>query len=129
MNSQWTSHDKSRSKFMKDISPPFLPLIRKTAFPTHEAFMTTRLFRLVCLFAIVSCVPSFSFAENWPGWRGPRGDGTSTEQNVPARWSDTENIAWKVKAPAESHASPIIWNDRVFLVGTDVIKKTRLLAA
>ena len=25
-------------------------------------------------------------AENWPGWRGPRGDGTSLEENVPTHW-------------------------------------------
>jgi len=24
-----------------------------------------------------------AFAENWPSWRGPRGDGTSLEKNVP----------------------------------------------
>ena len=35
-------------------------------------------------------------AESWPGWRGPRGDGTSLEENIPVRWGDTENIAWKM---------------------------------
>ena len=38
-------------------------------------------------------------AENWPGWRGPRGDGTSLEKNLPTRWSDTDNIAWKIAIP------------------------------
>ena len=56
-----------------------------------------------------------SGAENWPGWR-PRGDGTSLETNVPVNWSETENIAWKVEVPGVGHASPIVWNDRVFVV-------------
>ncbi|MCH7728364.1 MAG: PQQ-binding-like beta-propeller repeat protein [Planctomycetes bacterium] len=57
-------------------------------------------------------------AENWPGWRGPRGDGSSIEQDVPQRWNGKtgENIVWKVAIPGAGHASPIVWKDRVFLV-------------
>ncbi len=68
-------------------------------------------------------------AENWPGWRGPRGDGTSTEKDVPVKWSDTENIAWKIAVPHVGHASPIVWEDRVFLVGTDLERHDRTLMA
>jgi outer membrane protein assembly factor BamB len=57
-----------------------------------------------------------ALAENWPGWRGPRGDGTSHESPVPIRWSATENIAWKVPIPGSGHASPIVWEDRIFVV-------------
>ncbi|MHB9049965.1 MAG: outer membrane protein assembly factor BamB family protein, partial [Pirellulales bacterium] len=55
-------------------------------------------------------------AENWPSWRGPRGDGTSLEKGVPRVWSGTENVVWKVPIPGTGHASPIVWLDRVFLV-------------
>jgi outer membrane protein assembly factor BamB len=54
-------------------------------------------------------------AENWPGWRGPRGDGTSAEKDVPTSWSPTENVRWKVKLPGPGNSSPIVWGDRVFL--------------
>ncbi|HEV3203536.1 MAG TPA: serine/threonine protein kinase, partial [Gemmataceae bacterium] len=54
-------------------------------------------------------------AENWPGWRGPRGDGTSRETGIPIRWSKTENLHWKVPVPGTGHSSPIVWEDRVFL--------------
>ena len=54
-------------------------------------------------------------AENWPGWRGPRGDGTSLEKKIPTKWSAKENIAWKRAIPGKGHASPIIWGDRVFV--------------
>ncbi|MGE5193477.1 MAG: PQQ-binding-like beta-propeller repeat protein [Deltaproteobacteria bacterium] len=69
------------------------------------------------------------WAENWPGWRGPRGDGTSLETGVPIRWSDTENIAWRVDVPCAGHASPIVWEDRVFLVGTDLEHHDRVVTA
>jgi len=54
-------------------------------------------------------------AENWSGWRGPRGDGTSLEENLPVTWSATENIAWKVEVPGLGHSSPVIWEDKIFL--------------
>ncbi|MEX0792997.1 MAG: PQQ-binding-like beta-propeller repeat protein [Pirellulaceae bacterium] len=54
--------------------------------------------------------------ENWPMWRGPRGDGTSLQQKIPTAWSGTENIAWKVAIPGQGHASPIVWQDQIFLV-------------
>ena len=57
-------------------------------------------------------------AENWPGWRGPRGDGSSLEKNIPLRWNGPagENVAWKVEIPGRGHASPIVWDDRLFLI-------------
>ena len=73
--------------------------------------------RLVLLLC-VSVSPWFnppSHAEDWPQWRGPRGDGTSTEINVPTRWGPAENVKWKVKIPGKGHGSPSIVGDRVYL--------------
>ncbi len=54
-------------------------------------------------------------AEDWPGWRGPRGDGTSVEKNVPLEWSATKNVQWKTEIPGVGHSSPIVYGDRVFV--------------
>lgn len=54
-------------------------------------------------------------AENWPGWRGPRGDGTSAEKNLPTEWSAAKNVKWKLKLPSPGNSSPVVWGDRVFL--------------
>lgn len=48
-------------------------------------------------------------------WRGPRGDGTSSETHLPTRWSTTENVRWKVSIPGKGHSSPVVWEDRIFL--------------
>lgn len=68
------------------------------------------------LVVIVSCTALR--AENWPMWRGPQGDGTSQEQHVPVSWDATQgkNLVWRVEVPGEGHASPIVWEDRVFVV-------------
>lgn len=57
-----------------------------------------------------------AWAENWPCWRGPRGDGSSLEANVPIRWSPESNIVWKVEVAGVGHASPIVWDNQLFLV-------------
>ena len=54
-------------------------------------------------------------AENWPQWRGPSLNGASGERDLPARWSKTENITWKVALPALSGSTPIVWGDRILL--------------
>tara|TARA_R110002072_G_scaffold302710_2_gene487646 strand:- start:168832 stop:170136 length:1305 start_codon:yes stop_codon:yes gene_type:complete len=78
------------------------------------------------LFCLLTSLVS---AENWPGWRGPRGDGTSLEKNVPVSWDGAEgnNVAWKVEIPGEGHASPTVWGDRVFLVSCLPDSKERVL--
>src|SRR5438105_4635898 len=53
-------------------------------------------------------------AENWPGWRGPRGDGSSLEKAVPIHWDGASNVVWKTAVPGTGHASPIVWGDRIF---------------
>ncbi len=56
-----------------------------------------------------------AWGEQWPCWRGPRGDGTSHERGVPADW-DPAGATWKCALPGRGHASPIVWGDRVFTV-------------
>lgn len=71
-----------------------------------------------------------SLAENWPSWRGPRGDGTSEEAAAPTTWNGKsgENIAWKVATPGGGHSSPIVWQDRLFVTGCVVDTEERVLA-
>ena len=71
--------------------------------------------RLALATALAAVLAVSVTAEEWPGWRGPRRDGTSLETDVPLRWSPTENIAWKVPIPGKGHSSPIVWGDRVFV--------------
>jgi outer membrane protein assembly factor BamB len=83
---------------------------------------------LLCLaMSLILALSDAAFAENWPGWRGPRGDGTSLEKNVPIRWSSTQNIVWKVPIPGKGHASPIVWGRHIFVVSAIKEKKQRIL--
>lgn len=53
---------------------------------------------------------------DWPWWRGYNRDGKTTDQSTyPLKWSETENVAWKVRVPGRGNSSPIVVGDRVFL--------------
>ena len=66
--------------------------------------------------AVLAVVAAVSVhAENWPHWRGPAAIGVSPETNLPDRWSDTENVAWKAPVRGLGISSPIVWGDYVFV--------------
>ena len=75
---------------------------------------------------LLSLLPMLQ-AEDWPAWRGPRGDGTSRETHVPLHWNATSNIVWKAELPGIGHASPIVWDDRIFTVSALPETQARVL--
>jgi outer membrane protein assembly factor BamB len=58
-------------------------------------------------------------AENWPQWRGPNNDGVSSETGLPAEWSESKNVLWKLPLPGMASSTPAIWGDRIFLTSED----------
>jgi outer membrane protein assembly factor BamB len=85
-----------------------------------------RWFRMFVV-GVIGLGASLSFAENWPGWRGPRGDGTSIEKNLPTQWGPDKNILWKTEIPGIGHSSPIVWGNYIFLASALPDKQQRLL--
>lgn len=61
--------------------------------------------------SLLLCTPLC--AGDWPQWRGPASQGTSTESNLPTTWSATQNIAWKARLAGFGASSPIVWGDLV----------------
>jgi outer membrane protein assembly factor BamB len=78
---------------------------------------------------IIAVIGLSGQAENWPQWRGPRGDGTSLETRLPVHWTATRNVAWTIEVPGMGHASPIVWGDRVFTVSAIPESEDRVLLA
>lgn len=75
----------------------------------------------------VSFFLNVSLAEQWPGWRGPTGDGVVKDETAPLSWSLETDVLWKVKVPGKGHASPVIWDGALFLVSADEERGERLL--
>ncbi|MGE0374025.1 MAG: PQQ-binding-like beta-propeller repeat protein [Planctomycetaceae bacterium] len=55
---------------------------------------------------------------NWHQWRGPLANGVAPVADPPTTWSERENIRWKVPIEGRGNATPIIWEDRVFVLTT-----------
>lgn len=69
------------------------------------------------------------FAEDWPEFRGPTGQGHSTATGLPLTWSETENVTWKVAIPGSGWSSPSIAGGRIWLTSSEEDGKSlRLLA-
>ena len=70
--------------------------------------------------ALVSCfcvglVPDVGLAENWPQFRGPRRDGSSSETGLLRKWADGgPKVLWSTGV-CQGFAGPAIFNGRVYL--------------
>ena len=66
----------------------------------------SRFLSLILILCLINCI-SVIQAQNWPCWRGPNGDGTSIEKNLPARWDSITNVVWKIAVPGMGYSSPL----------------------
>src|SRR5689334_4201470 len=81
--------------------------------------MRTRGLLVICLLAValVLLAQNAATRDDWPDWRGPRRDGTSSAKGLPEKWSlSGENLAWK--APYGGRSTPVILGDRLYLENT-----------
>lgn len=76
---------------------------------------------LICL--SISVLPLH--AENWPQWRGPEGNGTSQETDLPLAWNADSGIAWQCPLPEWGDSTPAIWGDAIFI--TTQVDNNKLL--
>ena len=75
---------------------------------------------LVHLFVITLTMINVAFSDNWPHWRGPTYNGISEEKDLPVDWSEQKNIIWKQELPGASSATPVIWEDKIFLLAQEL---------
>ena len=56
---------------------------------------------------------------DWPQWRGPHFNGSGDARELPVQWTETENVKWRIPLPGPDAATPIVWNDRIFISTRD----------
>ena len=86
--------------------------------------------RYLCALTIITAALAATLEANWPQWRGPNLDGTTdTAKNLPVEWDETKNVVWKLETPSWSAATPIIWENTIFITsaeeGSDVLSSNR----
>lgn len=53
--------------------------------------------------------------EDWPQFRGPSGQGISSETGLALEWSATRGVKWKTEIPGSGWSSPVVAGDTVWL--------------
>jgi outer membrane protein assembly factor BamB len=71
--------------------------------------------RFLAVAALVLSLSAVVGAADWPGWRGPDGQGHCGETGLPVKWSGSDNVKWKTPLPDEGNSTPIIWGERIYL--------------
>ncbi|MFN0198937.1 MAG: PQQ-binding-like beta-propeller repeat protein [Planctomycetaceae bacterium] len=80
------------------------------------------------LYASIGGVLRNAVGEDWPAFRGPRGDGISLEEKFPIEWSGEKNIRWKIPLAGNGNSSPIVSRGNVFVTyATDEGSQRHLL--
>ncbi|HEV3341740.1 MAG TPA: PQQ-binding-like beta-propeller repeat protein [Pirellulales bacterium] len=85
-----------------------------------------RLLFIVSLTVTACSVCTVHAETRWPRWRGPQGDGQSTETTLPTKWGKND-IAWKVELPGIGESSPVIWLDKLFLTTAEGASRRSVL--
>lgn len=65
---------------------------------------------------------------DWPAWRGPTADGQAAAgQEVPTKWSETENVIWRAPIRGRGHSSPTVVGSHVYLTTADTAKQEQIV--
>ena len=75
--------------------------------------------RLPVLTFLLASIAGAAGAEDWPQFRGPTGQGHSSERGVPLEWSETVNVLWKTRVPGSGWSSPVVAGGRVWVTSAD----------
>ena len=75
-----------------------------------------RVKRVVFCLILISVASLDGLGADWPAWRGPTQNGTSSETGLVSSWSpDGEYLIWK--ADFIGRSTPIVLNNRVYVIG------------
>lgn len=80
-----------------------------------------RLLASVC-FVLIGAA-AFAADAPWNQFRGPRGDGSSTEKGLPVTFGEgSKEIVWKTSIPGRAWSSPVVWGQQIWLTNAPDIQ-------
>jgi outer membrane protein assembly factor BamB len=87
----------------------------------------------ICLFTIACAIHGMSplplqadDSIRWPAFLGSGSSGIA-DNKLPASWSKTDGIQWKLPLVGHGQSSPVVWDDSVIVTTVDGKMKDRLL--
>ena len=77
--------------------------------------MTLVVFRRAAVALLLVTSGVAAQAQDWPEFRGPTGQGHSTERGLPVEWSESQNVIWKTPVPGLGWSSPVVVDGRIWM--------------
>jgi outer membrane protein assembly factor BamB len=78
-------------------------------------------------FSVIACAQNPD--ANWPDFRGPLGNGHSVSAQPPQKWSESEQVRWKVAVSGRGWSSPVVWENQIWVTTSTEDGKRRLALA
>jgi hypothetical protein len=84
---------------------------------------------ILCILFLLASPILLAAETNWPMWRGPQGDGSSSE-NIPTKWNGktAKTLPGRWKSPEQAIARRLS-GDRIFVVSCLEDKKEQVLVS
>ena len=70
---------------------------------------------LVLLAAVLATADAAEQTDRWPQFRGPHGNGHAEATGLPTKWSEKENITWKIAVPGKGFSSPVVGKKSIWM--------------
>jgi outer membrane protein assembly factor BamB len=67
--------------------------------------------------------------ENWPTWRPSSGNGVAENATPPVEWGEDKNIKWKTAIAGTGFSTPIVWEDKIFILSAEAVEDAPVEAA
>ena len=75
---------------------------------------------LIALHAIV-----LRAGDKWPEWRGENGQGHGSAIDLPVKWSETKNVAWRTVVPGLGWSTPVVADGKVWVTTATDVRATK----
>lgn len=77
---------------------------------------------------LIGCSSSLSDTNRWTRFRGENGQGLDANGSVPVKW-DSSDFEWKITLPGIGNASPVVWENTIYVTCADDEKDIGYLMA
>lgn len=67
---------------------------------------------------LIACSFTETASSQWTRFRGVDGSGIDTNGSAPVTW-ESSDFRWNITLPGKGHASPVVWENTIFITSSD----------
>ncbi len=75
----------------------------------------TLVYGLVVILCLLGTSSTTARGEDWPQWRGPRGNSISNDRGFLEKWNAQSGVLWRTELPEWGDSSPVVCGEAIFV--------------